>query len=138
MSGRALVFNLVLCIQAVTARPFEEISTRTAKMVEKVILKRIAHAYYSHTDIDKTKTFLKDFGLTEVAQDGNKHYFRGYGDLPYIYVAEDAKGEKGVFKGVAFEAESEEDLLRASRLPVSSSTPLKRTGSFGIKAGPAL
>jgi catechol 2,3-dioxygenase-like lactoylglutathione lyase family enzyme len=83
----------------------------------RVILKRLAHICYSHSDIDKARAFLEDFGMTLAGQEGNRFYFRGYGDLPYVYVAEKADG-KGAFKGTAWEAETREDLEKASRLPV--------------------
>ncbi len=85
----------------------------------RVILKRIAHVQYSHSDIDKTNQFLQDFGMTEVAQVGDKHYWKGYGDLPFIYVAEKAVDGKALFKGATFEAESRQELEKASRLKVS-------------------
>ncbi len=85
----------------------------------RVILKRIAHVQYSHSDIDKTNQFLQDFGMTEVAQVGDKHYWKGYGDLPFIYVAEKAVDGKAIFKGATFEAESRQELEKASRLKVS-------------------
>jgi hypothetical protein len=85
----------------------------------RVILKRIAHVHYSHADIDKTRQFLQDFGLTEVAQVGDKHFWKGYGNLPFIYVAEKAVDGKALFKGATFEAESKEELEKAAKLKVS-------------------
>jgi hypothetical protein len=85
----------------------------------RVILKRIAYVHYSHADIDKTCHFLRDFGLTQVAQVGDKYYWKGYGDLPFIYVVEKAADGKGLFKGAAFEAESKEELEKAAKLEVS-------------------
>jgi catechol 2,3-dioxygenase-like lactoylglutathione lyase family enzyme len=86
----------------------------------RVILKRIAHVHYSHVDVDKTRQFLRDFGLTEVARVGDQYYWKGYGDLPFIYVLEKATEGKALFKGVAFEAESKEELEKAAGLKVGS------------------
>lgn len=84
----------------------------------KVQLKRLSHITYSHKNPEWTCQFLKDFGFQEVESRKDKTFFRGYGDLPYIYVAEKAPLGKPQFKGVAFEAETEEDLVKASKLPV--------------------
>jgi catechol 2,3-dioxygenase-like lactoylglutathione lyase family enzyme len=83
----------------------------------RVMLKRLGHIIYSHSDIDKARAFLEDFGMTLAGREGDKYYYRGYGDLPYVYVAEKAEG-KGAFKGTAWEAESREELEKAARIPV--------------------
>ncbi|KAM0755137.1 Glyoxalase/Bleomycin resistance protein/Dihydroxybiphenyl dioxygenase [Meredithblackwellia eburnea MCA 4105] len=88
----------------------------------RVILKRLNHIWYSHSDIDWTRNFLRDFGMQQVAQLGDRYYFKGYGDLPYIYVAEKASsGSRGMFKGAAWEAESKEELDKAAKIPGASS-----------------
>ncbi|CAD6585166.1 MAG: hypothetical protein CYPHOPRED_002982 [Cyphobasidiales sp. Tagirdzhanova-0007] len=86
----------------------------------RVMLKRLANITYSHADIEATRKFLHDFGFTEVAQIGDRYYYRGYGELPYIYVAEKAEGGKAVFLGAAFEAESKVELEKASKLKGAS------------------
>ncbi len=87
------------------------------------MLKRLGHICYSHSDIDKARTFLEDFGMTLAGQEADKYYYRGYGDLPFVYIAEKAEG-KGAFKGTAWEAESKEDLEKAARIPVSLPCPI--------------
>ncbi|KAL7005351.1 hypothetical protein EMMF5_005048 [Cystobasidiomycetes sp. EMM_F5] len=87
-------------------------------MDARIKIKRIAYATYTHSDMAYTKQFLTDFGLTEVCVMDKRHYFRGYGDLPYIYIAEEGEQDEAVFQGMAFEVESEEELQRASRLKV--------------------
>ena len=95
-------------------RPFTDMTDN------RVMLKRLANITYSHADIEATRKFLHDFGFTEVAQIGDRYYYRGYGELPYIYVAEKAEGGKAVFLGAAFEAESKVELEKASKLKVRS------------------
>lgn len=90
-------------------------------MVDKrVQLKRIAHINYTHKDLSQTRTFLEDFGLTLADEINGKQYYRGYGDLPYIYVAEKVDDGRPLFKGAAFEAESRADLERAAALQGAS------------------
>ncbi|KAM0791529.1 hypothetical protein ACM66B_005978 [Microbotryomycetes sp. NB124-2] len=89
---------------------------------QRIILKRIAHIRFKHVELEQTLSFLRDFGMTQVAQQDNKYFFRGYGDLPYIYVAEKAQsGEEASFAGAAFEAESRQELEKAARLPGATS-----------------
>ncbi len=38
--------------------------------LRKIQLSRIAHVYYTHSDINKARQFLKDFGFEEVKRSG--------------------------------------------------------------------
>ncbi|KAK4502776.1 hypothetical protein PRZ48_006202 [Zasmidium cellare] len=86
----------------------------------KITLTRLSHVIYQHPDIEKYKSFAKDFGL-EVADtqpDKNLVFFRGYGLDQYVYIATQAPaGEGKKFIGAGFTARSREDFDRATRLP---------------------
>ena len=81
--------------------------------LKKINLTHIAHVYYKHKDIDKARTFLDDFGFTEVQRDGARTYYRGYGSEPFVVCVEAASDN--VFGGACFHVESEEDLVHAAK-----------------------
>ena len=81
--------------------------------IKRINLTHIAHVYYKHKDIDTAKAFLKDFGFSEVQSDGARTYFKGYGREPFVVCVEAASDT--VFAGAAFNVESEEDLVHASK-----------------------
>lgn len=89
-------------------------------MDDRIKIKRLSHVTFAHLEVDYTRQFLLDFGLTEVSVVGNKHYFRGYGDLPYVYVLEAITEGQAAFRAAAFEVESHDELDKASKLQVSS------------------
>jgi hypothetical protein len=78
----------------------------------KINLNRVAHVYYNHSNISAAHEFLLDFGLKPCRKVGKKTYYRGYGDEPFVYCAEE--GDKDSFGGAAFVVETEEDLKLAS------------------------
>ena len=85
----------------------------------KISLKRIAHVYYTHADLEETNSFLLDFGLTMVKQTNDTIYYRGYGSEPFVYCA--ARGESNVFGGTAFVVDSFSDLeLATQTLPLAT------------------
>lgn len=85
----------------------------------KIIIKRIAHAYYKYADLEKAEQFLRDFGFTEEKRVGEKVYYRGYGTEPWAICV--SKGDKDEFGGVGYVVESEEELEYASQtLPKAS------------------
>lgn len=81
--------------------------------IQKIRLSRISHVYYTHKDIEKAWQFLADFGLSECKRVGKRTYYRGYSSEPFVYCAEE--GDEDAFGGVAFAAESLEDLRLASQ-----------------------
>lgn len=95
---------------------------------DRVILRRIAHIHYRHKSLQRTGVFLRDFGFIPVPQaapssNGGKslEYYRGYGNLPFIYVAEQAASdEEPAFVRVAFEADSEADFTKATKVKGAS------------------
>ncbi|KAM3065375.1 hypothetical protein ACMFMG_011501 [Clarireedia jacksonii] len=87
--------------------------------IPKIQLNRVAHVYYQHTNVEKQRQFLQDFGFREVKRVGNKTYYSGYGRDPWVYCLED--GDENKFRGAGFVVESLEDLENAaSTLPNAS------------------
>ncbi len=81
-------------------------------------LKDINHVVYRHPDLDVIERFLTDFGLVVALRTERHLYMRGTGELPYVYVAEQA--EQPSFGAIAFAVQSIEDLYEAERLPGAS------------------
>lgn len=78
----------------------------------------IAYVRFSVPDLEAMQRFAADFGLAFTARENDTLYHRGSDASPYIHVTE--LGDAG-FRGVAFEAASEEDLIAASKLDGASS-----------------
>lgn len=86
----------------------------------------IAWARFAAPDLDAMERFLVDFGLVVAERQGDVLYARGSDPSPYLHVTE--RGEPG-FRGLAFEAASEADLLAAAELPGASAVePLDGPG----------
>lgn len=85
----------------------------------KIKLRRIAHVYYTHKDIESAHQFLLDFGFQKCHRSGPKTYYRGYSKEPFVYCAQ--AGTEDSFGGAAFVVDSEEDLEVATQtLPGAS------------------
>jgi hypothetical protein len=85
----------------------------------KISLKRIAHVYYTHADLEKAHQFLLDFGFSVTQQTADEIYYRGYGTEPFVYCAR--RGSDNTFGGAAFVVDSMEDLeLATKQLPGAS------------------
>ncbi|CAN8103215.1 unnamed protein product [Discula destructiva] len=82
----------------------------------KIQLSRISHVYYRYKpeDIDAARTFMKDFGFFEAKSEGNRTYYRGYGNEPFVLCVE--ASDKTEFGGAAFAVDSLEELERASKI----------------------
>jgi hypothetical protein len=75
---------------------------------------------YGHPNLDETHDFLTNFGLVEshrsqAADGATTVFYRGYGVQPVIYISKQTATRQ--FLGVFFEAASEVDLEKATRLP---------------------
>jgi hypothetical protein len=84
----------------------------------RVKLLRPACVAYGHPDLSTTHDYLVDFGLTEVTRHLKPQetiYYRGYSVQPVLYVA--VKTEKPEFLGLYFEADSMDELEKASKIP---------------------
>lgn len=79
----------------------------------KISLARLAHVYYTHKDIEKANKFLVDFGFQEVKRSGDRIYYRGTGNEPFVYCA--LAGQENKFAGAAFTVENAEDLEYAAQ-----------------------
>ncbi len=86
----------------------------TMAPIQKIPLVRIAHVWYKHENIEAAKKFAQDFGFAETAQIGKTTFYRGYGTDPFSLAVE--ASDKTEFGGAAFEVETEEDLVRASKI----------------------
>lgn len=93
----------------------------TVDEIKKISLKRIAHVYYKHADIEKAKEFIDDFGFFPAGTSGKKLYYRGYGTEPFVICIESA--EKNEFGGAAFVVDSEEDLVNAAKILPAETKP---------------
>lgn len=85
----------------------------TPSPVKKINLAGITHVYYRHTDMAKATKFAEDFGFFETARDGDRVYYRGYGDDPWVMCVE--KADAIEFGGAGFTVESEDDLVHATK-----------------------
>ncbi|GKU16384.1 unnamed protein product [Fusarium langsethiae] len=96
----------------------------------RIRLLRTAYVVYYHTDLNKARIFLSDFGLDTVEDKGQEIFFRGYGEEPFVYIARQAPAGAGSkFSGAAYEVESREDLIRAAKIP--SATPILKLDAPG-------
>ncbi|RDL40141.1 Glyoxalase resistance protein dioxygenase [Venustampulla echinocandica] len=94
---------------------------------QKISLKRIAHVFYTHKNLEVAEKFLLDFGFSVTQRSDDKIYFRGYGPEPFVYCA--SKGTDNVFGGAAFVVDSMEDLELATSLP--GATPIHDSDAPG-------
>ena len=78
----------------------------------------IAYVRFAAPDLDAMQRFAADFGLVLTARENDTLYHRGSDPSPYLHVTE--LGDAG-FRGVAFEAACEDDLIAASELEGASS-----------------
>lgn len=105
-------------VEPIQRRPSQaELQTRykflnMGSSVRKINLDRIAHVYYQHKNIQEQRIFLENFGFYEVKRVGQKTYFCGYGDEPFVYCAIEAEDDS--FGGAAFVVDSEDDLKHAA------------------------
>jgi catechol 2,3-dioxygenase-like lactoylglutathione lyase family enzyme len=66
------------------------------------------YVIYQHMDLEPIRRFLLDFGMLVADESDDRIYFRGYGEEPFIYVAE--KGAENKFVGVGLKVASREAL----------------------------
>jgi catechol 2,3-dioxygenase-like lactoylglutathione lyase family enzyme len=96
----------------------------------------LLHVRFQRPDLARAERYLRDFGLTTVAQDADNLYMRGTGTLPYIYHV--VRGRKARLLGIAFGVPSEEDLdklAKAAGRPIATSSA-PGGGSFVRLRGP--
>ncbi|RFU27197.1 NAD(P)H oxidase (H(2)O(2)-forming)/Kynurenine 3-monooxygenase, partial [Scytalidium lignicola] len=88
---------------------------------EKIQLNRLSHVYASHPDLNKFNQFAKDFGFVEAGREQDTVYYRGYGKDMCAYVSRKSNDKEKHFDGAAYIAETEDDLIKASKLEGASS-----------------
>lgn len=76
-------------------------------------IRDVAYPILQVPDLDAQERFLIDFGMERVLLEDDTLYMRGAGDQQFLHVTQ--KGEKK-FIGLAFYAQSEEDLKTLSKL----------------------
>jgi Glyoxalase/Bleomycin resistance protein/Dioxygenase superfamily len=86
--------------------------TTPEQPTRKIQLVRIAHIYYTHTDLEKANKFLLDFGFVETEHRDDRIFYKGYGTEPFIYCA--IQGDSNSFTGAAFVVESLSELEYAA------------------------
>ncbi|KAH7403048.1 Glyoxalase/Bleomycin resistance protein/Dihydroxybiphenyl dioxygenase [Cadophora sp. MPI-SDFR-AT-0126] len=91
-----------------------------APLQPKIQFERLLYTHYQHQNLAATNKFFTDFGLTPVQQTENTIYYRGFGDSPYIYVAERSPDRVKHFIGGGWVVKSKADLEAASKLPGAS------------------
>ena len=77
----------------------------------------LAYIRFGAPDLEAMEKFASAFGLVRTASDGDALYLRGTGPSPYCHVTE--RGAAG-FRALGFEASSEADLAKATRIPGAS------------------
>lgn len=80
----------------------------------------IAYVRFAAPDLETAARFATDFGLVVTARQNGVLYSRGTDPAPYVHVVEEAPDGNAAFIGLAFEAESAEDLQAASKLDGAS------------------
>ncbi|KAL5320285.1 hypothetical protein ACEPPN_011086 [Leptodophora sp. 'Broadleaf-Isolate-01'] len=86
----------------------------------KIQLERLLYTHYQHQNLAAANKFFTDFGFIPVQQSDDIVYYRGFGDSPYIYVAERSPDKSKHFVGGGWVVKSQTDLEAASRLPGAS------------------
>ncbi|KAJ5733558.1 Glyoxalase/Bleomycin resistance protein/Dihydroxybiphenyl dioxygenase [Penicillium malachiteum] len=84
---------------------------------DRVNLTKLSHMRYQHPDLEEIQVFMIDFGMQIAKKTEEEIWFKGYGPDQYVYYAR--KGPKK-FLGGTFEAQSEEDFDKATKLPTAS------------------
>jgi catechol 2,3-dioxygenase-like lactoylglutathione lyase family enzyme len=83
-------------------------------------VRSLKYVIYGVSDVEKTKAYMVDFGLTHVPwpNDPNRAYMRGALGSPYIYIAEESKNPS--MRVIGIELFDAQDLLLASRIDGAS------------------
>lgn len=87
----------------------------------KINLYRVLYTHYQHQNLDSANKFFVDFGLIPVHKEGGLIYYRGFGDSPVVYIAEQSPDDSRHFIGGGWAVTTREDLETASKLAGASS-----------------
>ena len=86
----------------------------------KILLDRLLYTHYQHHNLATADKFLTDFGLIATERKDNIIYYRGFGENPYLYVAEQSLDNVKHFVCGGWLVRSPKDLETASQLPGAS------------------
>ncbi|KAJ9615221.1 hypothetical protein H2200_001295 [Cladophialophora chaetospira] len=86
----------------------------------KIKLDRLLYTQYQHQNLESAHKFFTDFGFHVAAREDNIIYYRGFGENPFIYVAEQSPDKSKHFAGSGFVVREREDLETASKRPGAS------------------
>jgi hypothetical protein len=87
---------------------------------QKILLDRLLYVHYQHHNLSTSKEFLEDFGLIPIEESDGLVYYRGFGENPYVYIAEKSPDQSRHFIGGGWAVRSLADLEVATNLPNSS------------------
>lgn len=74
-----------------------------------MLIDDIEYVIFRHPDLSAVRQFIIDYGLLDVAQQGESLYLRSYGDAPFSYVT--TLGE-AAFVGMGFRVASQEAMVQ--------------------------
>ena len=86
----------------------------------RIQLERLLATHYLHPNLSKAQEFYTDFGFHVARSDGKKTYYRGFGEDPYLYIAEQSPDGIKAFVGGIWTTASRGDLELAARMPGAS------------------
>ncbi|KAF2009473.1 Glyoxalase/Bleomycin resistance protein/Dihydroxybiphenyl dioxygenase [Aaosphaeria arxii CBS 175.79] len=86
----------------------------------KIQLIRLLYTHYQHVNLGAANKFFIDFGLKVVQEDEEKIFYRGFGENPFVYIAEKSPGDSKTFVCGGWLVQSKADLERASKLATGS------------------
>lgn len=86
----------------------------------RIELDRLLYTWYQHPDLEVADKFFQDFGLHPVERKDNIIYYRGFGENPFVYVAEQSPDGSKHFQGGGFLVRSHKDLETAAAYPGAS------------------
>ena len=87
----------------------------------KIKLDRLLYTHYQHQNLDAAHKFFVDFGFHVVERTETLIYYRGFGENPFVYVAEQSPDNVKHFRGSGWLVRSQEDLEVATKFPDASS-----------------
>lgn len=85
----------------------------------------VAHIRFAIPDLESMRTFLTDFGMTDISAEKNRLFMRGYADLPFLYAAEQGENR---FLGFGIRANSVADLEKLAEHEGVAVEPLDAPG----------
>ncbi|MAD87806.1 MAG: hypothetical protein CL912_33010 [Deltaproteobacteria bacterium] len=95
----------------------------------RVCVTRLSHVHYQYPNLEKSLSFLSDFGLESKRNDVSRVYLGGYGQDPFLVIAEQSPDSKRHFIGGFWVVDSFEELEKTSQLP--SATPIENLDAPG-------